>query len=171
MIGWGDIVLYLFVEGPDDKRLINCLFSDVQDKQFYEYARKKQSCVSNLVKTINNTPGWQYIFFADSDTKSIEQKRKDIKNKWNDLDEEKIVIVCIEIESWYYAGMSQELCEKYKIKYQTDSNNVCKENFIALISKSRRTKTEIQIEAANTFDIALARQRNESFNLFCNNYL
>lgn len=62
MIGWSDFMLYLFVEGSDDRRLINKLFFNVQDKKLYEYSNKKASCVSNLIKTINNTPGWQYIF-------------------------------------------------------------------------------------------------------------
>lgn len=166
MIYWGDFVLYLFVEGPDDKRLISHLFSDIQEKQIYEYATKKQSSVSNLIKVINKNPEWEYIFFTDSDTKSAEERRNDIKNKWNDIDEERIVVVCLEIESWYYAGMSQELCNKYKIKYEKKADDVCKERFISLISKSRRTRTEILIESANNFDIKLACQRNKSFDEF-----
>ena len=171
MIGWGDNMLYLFVEGPDDERLVRFLFSNISDKKIYPYANKKNHIIANLIKAINNTPGWQYIFFVDSDTKKAEERIKDVKNKWNAIDEGRIVVVCLEIESWYYAGMRKEFCERFKVRYQTDANTVCKEQFVSFIKKSRRSKSEVLIEAVNDFDLSLAGERNASFNSFFNKYL
>lgn len=170
MTGWGDRMWYLFVEGPDDERLIASLFSNIVNKRIYQYSNKRQCDVAKFIRGINHNANWEYVFFADSDTKNIDEKRKDIKCKWRDLKEDKIVIVCIEIESWYYAGMTQELCNKYKIKYQVDANHICKEQFATLIAQSRLSRHEILIEAAAHFDVNLAQKRNCSFKCFINQF-
>ena len=171
MIGWGDSMWYLFVEGPDDERLIASLFAATEDKRIYQYSNKRHRDVAKFIKVINQKADWKYVFFTDSDTKNPCDRKNDIKSKWPDLDEEKIIVVCIEIESWYYAGMSQALCEKYKIKYQYDANNICKEQFTTLIAQSRLSRHEILIEAATHFDINLAQRRNSSFKSFYKQYV
>ena len=48
MIGWGDNMLYLFVEGPDDERLVRFLFSNISDKKIYPYANKKNHIIAKI---------------------------------------------------------------------------------------------------------------------------
>ena len=163
-------MLYLFVEGADDRRLVNVLFHNTEEKSIIEYSRRNNSSIAKFIRALNGTSD-RYIFFADSDTKSMDQRKSDIKTKFKSINEDQIVIVCIEIESWYYAGMNVELCQKNKIKFKDDANRVSKEGFLSLIKKCSLQKTEIMIEVAKMFDVDLARKRNASFSDFYDRYI
>lgn len=163
-------MLYIFTEGPDDERLIfNHLFKDIEDKKSILYANRKQKYISSLIKSIEKSND-DYIFFCDSDSKSVSDRRQEKMNKYNISNPEKIIVVDLEIESWYYSGASEELCKNLKIKYKYSDGNISKERLANLIKNSNYTRTEILITITNNFLKSLACERNQSFLFFDNLY-
>lgn len=117
-ICWVINMLYIFVEGPDDERYISRIISPLLcSTQIVRYAGMPNSKVNSFLQTISQTPSWDYIFLGDADGKTIEERRNCLTAKYTKLSPEKTFIVEYEIESWYYAGATEENCKKLKLKH------------------------------------------------------
>src|SRR5688500_13348359 len=110
-------VLYILVEGTDDERFVEKVIKPLLERKFssipiFKYAKMAPVKVQTLLKSIHNQND-RYLLFADLDDAFCLTTRKDgLRNKFNFLKDDRIVIVRREIESWYYAGLSKPSCRR-----------------------------------------------------------
>ena len=160
-------MLFIFVEGLYDEKLLKRIYKYSLNKiQIIQYSTKSPKQVNNFINSIKNMPKCDYVFFSDSDGNSKYEKKRKLLNKYNKLDKNKIIVVCFEIESWYYAGISYQYCLKQKIeKFTYCTNNITKEIFKNKLPKESYY-TDIMLNILDNFSEELACKRNESFNYF-----
>lgn len=162
----------IFVEGYYDQEFFNMLFhNNIDDINFKQYSKAKKGDIDKFIKSINCMPNADYLFFADSDGKDIATKKSELQQTYKHLDMSKVYIVCFEIESWYCAGLTHDICNKNKIKYKfCQTDNMTKEQFISILPK-KMMETSLTIDILNNFSIANALSQNDSFKYFYNKEL
>jgi hypothetical protein len=71
-----------------------------------------------------------------------------------------------EIESWYYAGVSEDACKKMKLKhFQNNTDDLTKEDFNNKIRRLSDRKS-IMLQMLNEYSLGLAVTRNTSLSVF-----
>lgn len=160
-------MLYVFVEGPDDYNYFEKIFGEsFGEYKIIKYASMSQVKLNNFIKTIPSIPDSDYLFFGDEDGKGVDNKKVELLSQFNSLSADKLFIVQFEIESWYYAGASQEVCKKLKLKhYQHDTNALTKEQFYSKLSRPSERKY-VMSQMLTLYSKELAENRNNSFNVF-----
>lgn len=164
-------MIYIFVEGPDDERF----FHRIYGKYFVEfkciqYAGWSNIKINQFIRSIRCISGADYIFFGDADGKAINDKKNALVKKYSNLDIKKVFVVQYEIESWYYAGASQAVCQKLNIRqYVHNTDNIRKEHFNSKLPKREERKI-IMASILEMYDLELALTRNTSLSIF-NSYL
>lgn len=168
--------LLIWVEGSKDKRFfdsqIKPLFMGYYDwveVRTWAEMKKKKICafVNNMCK-IN----MDYIFVADiHGSPCVTQRKEKITKKMKNIEEEQIIIVKTEIESWYLAGLTKEECKKLKITHFNNTENVTKGQFNDLIPSQFTHEVPFMIEILeNSYCIDTAKQQNASFNYLVNKF-
>lgn len=158
-------MLYVFVEGNDDKRFI-LKFLNNCNVEIIEYASDKKEKTDNFIKSIKSMPYADYLFLADADGKTIADTKAYIKSIYTNIDIDKIFVVQYEIESWYYAGLNQANHNKLRFKsYIHDTNSLTKEMFNSKLPKLSDRIFYMQ-QILNCYCVQEARQRNCSINSF-----
>ena len=100
------------------------------------------------------------------------KKKEIIKKTFPKIENNKIIIVIKEIESWYFAGLNEQHAKELKIrKPPKTTNTFTKEQFQNRIPKRFLNKTALMQEILKHFDMETARKRNSSFDYFCKKYL
>ena len=157
-------MLFLFVEGSDDKRFFESYYKN-QDIKIILYATETNKSIYGYIKSIEKLHNSDYLFFADADGTTIDAKTEIIHKKYPMCDKSKIRIVQREIESWYLAGVNLSSCNKYKIKYFPRTDDISKEKFDSILPKNQ-THISFQQEILKNFDKDCAKSRNYSFDSF-----
>lgn len=158
--------LIVFVEGADDERFLLRYFSDFScPVEIVKYAEKKKEKTNGYIKSIKRIKDFNYIFITDSDGKDITSKKDYCLDKYPDLEEDKIFVSCVEIESWYLAVASKMWCDNNKVKYIENTDLITKEQFYQLIPRKFNCLS-FMLEILNDFQIECAKQRNSSLNHF-----
>ena len=155
---------YIFIEGNDDETYFKHFFGEQSEKISYiSYAGMQDKKINGFIQSINRIPNSDYLFIADEDGKGIERKVVELLNKYSSLNKNKVIIVRYEIESWYYAGLSQKDSMSLKLKhYQFDTNSLTKEIFNAKLSSLLERKI-VMIEIMKRYSVTLAKSRNQTF--------
>ena len=170
------IMIYFFLEGPDDENLIRGILKDGNDESkynYYLYARKSDEKIKNFIKSIK-AMGEKCLFLTDSDGDDLLTKLKNIKSKFSNLTDDDIFIICHEIESWYFAGVSASNKGILKMKQiERDTDELTKEQFNKLINlqdaiSQGETRLTIMLQMIQMFDLGLAELHNKSFSIFYN---
>ena len=155
-------MITFFVEGPSDSLFINSIFQDVE-KNIVEYSNKKYDKICKYIESLEKMHE-KYFFLFDTDTKNPNIKLKEKLLQIKSLKKENCFPVIIEIESWYRAGCSDNLCKKYKIKSITNTQKYSKEKM------KTEFKTEhlmsIFQEIMNDYSLDLAQILSNSFKDF-----
>ncbi|MEL4897816.1 hypothetical protein [Crocosphaera sp. Alani8] len=117
-----------------------------------------------------------YIYLADNDNATcIIEKKEIIKNRFNNIDWKTIIVVCKEIESWYYAGLTEEEFKKLGIekpgKYK-NTDNLIKEQFNRSIPKNFNSRVDFMIEVLKAYNLntVINKQSNKSLLYFIGKY-
>jgi hypothetical protein len=168
--------LFIFVEGPDDDRFFNKivkgLFKDRYNEiEILEYSRKTGEYINNFLKNIGKM-GAEYICQSDLDEVPCATERKEkLKERFSGFEENRIIVVKIEIESWYLALLDDDACRKLRIKPSEirNTDHINKENFNSLIPKRFDSRVDFMVEILNCASIETAMQRNTSFKYFIDN--
>ena len=172
-------ILYIFVEGVDDKRFFERIIKPMFDKNYdsvvlHEYRQQKEDYVIKFLKSIKSM-GADYIYVRDiNSSPCVTAKKGDIKDKLKTIDENKVIVVIKEIESWYLAGLSEENVKKFKINQSKikDTDSITKEQFNKLIpEKFKDSRINFMIELLEHFSIETGKQRNMSFKYFSDKYI
>lgn len=168
--------LYIFVEGNDDelffKTIIVPLFKKIyQIVEIIKFAQMKKIKVENFIFSIN-TLKFDYLLFADIDYhKSVHQKKIYIQERFTNINLELVYIVIKEIESWYFAGLSDELSRDFGILPMKNTNDLVKEQFNLLYHHRFKSRIDFMIEILKNYSIEIAKKKNDSFNYFTENEL
>lgn len=172
-------VLYIFVEGDYDEEFFKkILIPKLEEEYSYikivQYAQKpkKFEYIKKFIRSILSMDA-EYIFVADiDDFPCVTAKKQKIQNKLRNIDEERIIVVIKEIESWYLAGLDNTACKKLGIRtHRNDTNNITKEQFNGLIiPKKDNSRVNLISEILKNFSIEIAMQKNRSFRYFIEKY-
>lgn len=181
--------LLVYVEGIDDKRFFDKVILprfidlgyDHVAVEIYNGDGYKGNCneISDFIKNIKkidskpNKMNFHYIFLADRDHfPSIQSKKDAISSKISHIDNDNIVVVVIEIEAWYLAGLNEDSSSKHKIPHFQHTNNVTKEKFKDIIpSKYKKLEIPFRLKILEDFCFETAKTKNESFKYFHDNFL
>jgi hypothetical protein len=165
--------LYIFVEGVDDNRFFDriakiLLMDKYNEIEIREYSQKTGEYINAFLKSIEKM-GADYICQSDLDEAPCASKRKEkLIEKFSSFEESKIIVVKIEIESWYLALLDDNVCKRFKIKPSDIKNtdHITKEQFDMLIPRKFDSRVDFMVEILNCASIETARQRNTSFKYF-----
>ena len=168
-------ILYIWVEGDDDERFFNkILFPKFQKKydavRIIKYAMMKKEKVNSFVESIKSM-GADYIYLTDiNDSPCITAKKEETRSKHENIDNDQIIVVAEEIESWYLAGLDNKVCKQLKIDNFANTDNVAKEEFNVLIPKKFTSRIDFMSEILKNFSIEIAKQKNNSFQYLVEKY-
>ncbi len=168
--------IYLFVEGDDDERFFRRTIAPLlKEKNIHteiiKYAQMKKQKVVQFISSIE-TLSFKYVFLADIDfVPTIREKKKLLKNKFDNLQGENIAVVITEIESWYLAGVSNDLAREFRIGIFDNTEMVTKEEFNLLYHNRFRSRIDFMTEILNNYSIACALQKNGSFRHFFDTFI
>jgi hypothetical protein len=167
--------LFILVEGEDDirffgriiKPLVACQFASVE---IIPYACIKRVNITRFLKSVHMM-GNDYLFFADIDDERSVRDKKQILYCWfNGINGKDIIVVIKEIESWYYAGIPDDIAVKLGIPVLADTNDLTKEDFNRLIPLRFDSRIDFMFEILKYFSLETAVRRNQSFRFFIERY-
>lgn len=168
--------LFIWVEGEDDQRFFEQIIAPkllrkYDSVEIRRHATLKEEKLDNFLKSIK-AMGAEYIYVVDiNNSPCVTAKKEEIRKKLKNIDEEKIIVVIKEIESWYLAGLDNKEVKNFGIRrtfYNTD--NVTKEKFNSLIPPRFSSRIDFMLEILKKFSIETAKQKNESFKYFIEKY-
>ncbi len=171
-------MLFIFVEGPDDERFFKKIIEPIFIERYnftkvlyFKYAQEKDEKVDNFIKSIK-CMGAEYIYVADiNNSPCVTHRKEKIKKHLKNIDTERIMVVIKEIESWYLAGLNNNVIKKWKIKIKGKTDNITKEQFNNMIPKKFESRIDFMIEALKNFSIEIAKQKNNSFRYFLDRFI
>ncbi len=167
--------LYILVEGEDDVRffgrIMKPFFASRYDSvEILPYASIKRQKVNNFIKSVAQMKN-DYIFIADIDTeRSVRDKKQLLYHWYSNISGGSIVIVVMEIESWYYAGLPAEALQKLSLPLLPSTDGLTKEDFNALIPPSFDSRIDFMFEILKSFSPSTAVLHNRSFKFFFERY-
>jgi len=167
--------LFIWVEGEYDARFFEKIIEPkLRNKyDFVEtrrYAALKKEKHDNFLKSIK-AMGADYIYVIDiNNSPSVTAKKQETQDKLRNIDEERIIVVIKEIESWYLAGLGDAEAEKFKIRTFSETDTITKEQFNRLIPRKFDSQIDFMLEILKIFSIEIAKQKNKSFRYFIEKY-
>ena len=185
--------LYILVEGGDDarffERVVRPLFEDefghVQLWQYSQQEKEKVNTFLDSIRVMQAAGIADLIIVADLDESPCVTDRKErILSGFRSLSagqspgqpsgpysSTRILIVCMEIDSWYLAGLSDEECKRMGLPAILDNtDHISKEQFLSLMPDRFDSKAEFMLEVLRVFDHETARSKNSSFRYFMQKY-
>lgn len=171
--------LFVFVEGPDDRRFFESVvkpmveeeFDSVNIVEYKSYRNRKKIYVINYIKSIKSMSA-EYLFVTDiNNSPCISHKKNEQNSIYNNvLDEDKSVIVVQEIEGWYYAGLENDKCRELNVPIKRTTNSMKKEDFQRHIPRGY-THWTFMSEILGCYSKDCAVNKNASFNYFVNKHV
>jgi hypothetical protein len=167
--------LYILVEGEDDVRFFGRVMKPLlvpryDSVEILPYASIKRVKVSSFIKSMGQMKN-DYILVADIDREQSVRDKKQLLYHWYpDVSGSNIVVVIMEIESWYYAGLPQETLQKFGLPSLPTTDGLTKEDFNKLIPLSFDSRIDFMFEILKSFSPATAARHNSSFKFFFDRY-
>ena len=169
--------LFILVEGDDDERffdhLIRPMYEQICDHiHLWKYSQQKLKRINGFLNSINSMPHADYIFVADLDASPCVTDRKErITSQFEKLSEDRILVVCREIESWYLAGLNDDSRRQIKIRRRFNkTDSISKEQFDSMMPEGFDSKIDFMQEIMKLFDRETASTKNTSFEYFMRKY-
>ncbi len=169
--------LFIWVEGEYDVKFFEWIIKPI--------LKEKYNCVK-LIQYANESPKWRtnflrsitamnadYIYVADiNQTPCVTAKKQKIQDEVKNIDNDRIIVVIKEIESWYLAGLDDTNTKKLEIRtHLITTDNITKEQFNSLMPEKFDSKIDFMLEILRCFSLEIARQKNSSFNYFAEKYI
>jgi len=167
--------IFILVEGEDDVRFFGriikpLLINRYDAVEIIPYASIKRTKVDNFLKSIRLMNS-DYIFVADIDAEnSVRDKKQVLHSHFSHIDGGSIIVVIKEIESWYYAGLTQESVQDLEVPDIPLTDDLTKEDFNRLIPRKYDSRIDFMFEILKYFSIDSARKKNHSFRFFIERY-
>ena len=162
--------LYIFVEGNDDERFFRIILVPMLEKYYniirlWKYTGKPYKKVNDLLRSLKKM-SCDYIMLADINHEPcISLKKQKILKKYNKIEENKVIVVTKEVESWYLAGLSDTKLQEWRISPFQTTDNINKEKFKGLIPK-KYSKIDFMVELLKHYCPKTAIKKNRSFKYF-----
>ncbi len=168
--------LFVLIEGDDDQRfferIIKPIFETKYDSiQLWKYAQEKDKKIAGFLRSVK-AMGADCVFVTDINLAPCVTARKQrIKEKFKDVDEDRIIVVISEIESWYLAGLDDDICsKKFRLSTISTTDHITKEQFDTLIPKKFDSRIDFMLEMLKYHCIETAKRKNASFSYFLRKY-
>jgi len=164
-------VLYILVEGEDDRRFFERVVKPMFEGKYdsvvlWKHAQEKNKRVSSFLRSIKEMNA-DYIYASDINrAPCVTARKQGIQSKLKDIDQDGIIVVIKEIESWYLSGLDDTSFRKLGIPPCGTTDNVTKEQFDNLIPKKFDSKIDFMQEILKCFQIDTGKQKNTSFRYF-----
>ena len=81
-----------------------------------------------------------------------------------------IVVVIMEMEGWYYAGITGDVAQELGIAEMPSTDELTKEDFNARIPRRFDSRIDFMFEILKSFSLETADRKNQSFHFFVNRY-
>ena len=174
--------LFILIEGPDDGRFFNRIIKPIFEGRYdyvgvWEHAQKSPKKTKSFINNINAMSSdnivANYIFVTDfNDAPCFTYRKQAKQSKLTNLDKDKIIVARKEIEGWYLAGLDETCSNKCGIIHCQSTDNVTKEQFDKLIPKKfASSRIDFCQEILKYFEVEIAKQKNESFRYFLEDFL
>ncbi|NJL77258.1 MAG: hypothetical protein HC892_21795 [Saprospiraceae bacterium] len=170
------VELYIFLEGKEDTLFFRILIRPIllnqyRDVKFVEYSQKDSKSIQKKLMSFYQRPDlYHYLIVHDLDENPcVSTVKQKIELKFNLNHIFPIVIVKMEIESWYFAGISEQLAAQYKISTRFNTEKMSKEQFKQFIPAGQ-AKSEFMQAILEDYDIEKAKSSNTSFRYFLEKY-
>jgi hypothetical protein len=169
--------LYVFVEGTDDGRFFDKVVKPrlgyaYDHIDIVRYAQDSPKKRRSFLQSIRAIEGAEIIWVCDNDSaQCVTARKQEIKNRLPAIADNPIVVVVIEIESWYLAGVDTESSRSLGIRYLTTTDSITKENFGNLRPSRIETNREFMLAILDHFSVETAQNKNRSFRYFYQKYL
>lgn len=167
--------LFIWVEGPDDVRFFNEVIKPIFDERYdwvevRAYAKEGSDYVIKFLKSIQAMQA-DYILVADINSAPCISKRKQKLHKiFKNVDEDRILVIVQEIESWYLAGLDEANSEKLRLPIFKTTNSFTKEQFNGLIPEKFDSRIDFMLEILKHFSLETAKRKNDSLRYFIEKY-
>jgi hypothetical protein len=167
--------LFILVEGGDDVRffgrIVKPLFmSRYESVEIIPYASIKREKVNRFLQSVrlmNN----DYIFISDIDFEhSVRDKKQILFYHYNNIEGGNIVVVVMEIESWYLAGLPAGPSQKLGVPYNGKTDGITKEDFNRIIPAGFESRIDFMFEILKFFSIEHAAENNRYFRYFIHRF-
>ncbi len=163
--------LFIWVEGPTDKRFFEEIVEPRLKKKYHlietrSYATLKAEKINNFLKAIKAMNA-DYLYVTDiNNSPCVTDKKQNVQRKLKNIEENNIIVVIKEIESWYLAGLDDASRLKFKIPHFQNTDIVTKEQFNRLKPNRFESQIDFMIEILKNFSPEIAKKKNSSFNFF-----
>ena len=167
--------LFIFIEGNDDerffRRIIRPLFAArYQSVELIMYACMKSTRVCKFIKSVSSL-GHDFILVADIDEEpGVKAKKSVIRHRFCTVDDDDIMVIIKEIESWYLAGVDDHAANQMGVHPPRYTDRITKEDFNRRIPRSYTSRVAYMIDILNFFSINTAKKKNRSFRFFMKKY-
>jgi hypothetical protein len=169
--------LFIFVEGDDDDRFFQRIIKPKCEEKYdsvtlWKYAQVKDRKCDNFIKSVKAMNA-DYICAVDiNHAPCVTGRKQEIQDKFKNIDEDKIIVIIKEIESWYLAGLDKGSLKNLGItgSFET-TDDVAKEQFNGLIPKKFDSRIDFMLELLKGFSIEIAKQKNKTLQYFFEKHL
>ena len=168
--------IFILVEGDDDERFFDRVISPLYEQicdhvHLWKYSQQKLKKVNGFLNSIDAMQA-DYIFVADmDDSPCVTAKKEQIKSQFKKLSENRILVVCREIESWYLAGLNDDSRRQIKIRRSyNNTDRISKEQFDRMMPQKFVSRIDFMQEIMKLFDRETALSKNTSFEYFMQKY-
>jgi len=163
--------LFIFTEGPDDQRFFEGVVKPLFEKKYDHvkvclYSEEKDEKCKKFLRNIKSMDA-DYIVAGDiDDSPCITHKKQKVQAKFGNLEEDRIILVIREIESWYLAGIDDQCAKKLRMRSFETTDNLTKETFNEATPRRFDSRVDFMVELLKFFDSEIAKQKNKSFRYF-----
>ena len=163
--------LFVWVEGASDARFFEAVLRPFLENKYNSvevrtYATLKKTKVVNILRGIREA-GNDYILVADIDQeRCVTAKKEVLVKRFCNLNPRRIRVVVKEIESWYLAGLDDNVSSFLGLPVFSATDTVTKEDFNELIPEKFDSRIDFMMEMLKYFLPGVAVGKNRSFAYF-----
>lgn len=162
--------LYVWVEGTDDERFfertVRATFEQRYDQvSVVRYAKRKRTKIRGYLNSIKAMPA-DCIFLADINAEPCVTAKKRTLEQRHGIEGDRVIVVVMETESWYMAGLDDEASAQLGVPVLKDTDSLTKEDFNRLMPERFGSRINFMVEILKRFSRETARRKNRSFRYF-----
>ena len=159
--------LAVWVEGDRDRRFIEAVIKPRLELAYAqvlvkEYRQQKTAYINRLLRALAHQ-GFGRLFIADIDSAPCVTIRKEkLKQRYPEVEDQEIVVVSKEIESWYLAGITTDGASALNVSPPSSTDYLTKQDLDRLRPPELDSQLDFLLELLKSFDGAAACKRNKS---------
>jgi hypothetical protein len=168
--------LLIWVEGPSDQRFFDKVIKPEFERKYgkvriIQYSEMRKELVIELIDEFKANDD-HYICVGDIDKAPCTSAKKQEmrEGKFEDVPDDRIVIVVKEIEGWYLAGLNDDSCKRLGFSSLSSTDKTGKGQFKRLQRVKFGSGRDFMIEILKSFDMETAKLKNKSFKYFAEKY-